>query len=177
MSHTDANTSPEAASDAGAFALLTISHEFGMDTSVHDSRKAAEAALLEYVRSWWADEVRNDDVPMPGDPMKAIDDYFMVHATYENYEITAPDYTEDSVPEVQEATTPEEGEVMATREEALASIQEALREQADKVCAMPHNGVVLRESAPIIDSLTQAYLALKSDATEPAPAPSDVPAP
>ena len=88
MTRTDTNPSPETASAMEAFAVLTISHEFGVDASVHDSRKAAEAALLEYVRSWWADEVRDDDVPMPGDPMKVIDDYFMVHATYEDYEIS-----------------------------------------------------------------------------------------
>lgn len=72
-----------------AAAVLAISHEFGVDTSVHESRKEAEAALLRYVEGWWEDETRGA-VPMPEDPAQAIEDYFLVHATYEDYEIETP---------------------------------------------------------------------------------------
>lgn len=86
----DTETTPaETASAVDACAFLVITHEFGMDTSVHDSRREAEAALAEYVRSWWVHEA-GEDTPMPEDPSRAIEDYFMDHAPYEDYEIATP---------------------------------------------------------------------------------------
>lgn len=82
-------TEQETASAVEACAFLVITHEFGMDTSVHDSRREAEAALLEYVRSWWATEA-GEDVPMPEDPAEAIEAYFLEHTPQEDYEITTP---------------------------------------------------------------------------------------
>ena len=82
-------TEQETASAVEACAFLVITHEFGMNTSVHDSRKEAEAALLEYVQGWWANEA-GEGTPMPEDPSRAIEDYFRDHAPYEDYEIATP---------------------------------------------------------------------------------------
>lgn len=68
-------------------AALAITHEHGVDASAHTSREAAEAALLEYVRAWWAVEA-GEGVPMPEDPSEAIEAYFLEHTPQEDYEIT-----------------------------------------------------------------------------------------
>lgn len=69
-------------------AALAITHEHGVDTSPHESQEAAEAALLTYVKDWWPTEA-GEGVPLPEDPAEAIEAYFMEHAPYEDYEITA----------------------------------------------------------------------------------------
>lgn len=79
----------ETASAVEACALLVITHEHGVDTSVHDSRRDAEAVLLEYVRSWWVHEA-GEDTSMPEDPAEAIEAYFLEHTPQEDYEITTP---------------------------------------------------------------------------------------
>ena len=80
----------EAAEDTvEACALLTITHEHGVNTSMHESRRDAEATLAEYVRSWWLSEA-GEGVPMPENPSRAIEDYFMDHAPHEDYDITTP---------------------------------------------------------------------------------------
>lgn len=83
-------TEQETASAVDACAFLVITHEFGMDTSVHDSRKEAEDALLEYVQGWWANEA-GEEAPIPKDPSEAIEAYFMDHAPQEDYEIRTPE--------------------------------------------------------------------------------------
>lgn len=79
----------ETESDVEPCAVLVITHEHGMNTTVHDSRRCAEAALLEYVTQWWPMEA-GPDVPMPEKPARAIEDYFMDHAPHEDYDITTP---------------------------------------------------------------------------------------
>lgn len=88
MNNTE-TTPMETASTVEACAFLAIKHEYGMDTSVHESRRDAEAALLEYVRSWWVHEA-GEDASMPEDPSRVIEEYFMDHAPYEDYEIATP---------------------------------------------------------------------------------------
>lgn len=74
---------------AGRACMLAITHEYGLSTSVHDSMQDAEAALLDYVQSWW-DAEAGEGVPMPEDPGEAIAAYFLSHAPHEDYNITAP---------------------------------------------------------------------------------------
>lgn len=75
--------------DVEPCAALVITHEHGVNTTVHDSRRGAEAALLEYVKQWWPMEA-GPGVPMPEKPARAIEDYFMDHAPHEDYDITTP---------------------------------------------------------------------------------------
>lgn len=65
---------------------LTITNEYGMDTFGHVSTQAAEAALLDYVKHWWAREA-GEGVPMPEDSAETITAYFMEHAPGEDYVI------------------------------------------------------------------------------------------
>lgn len=58
---------------------------------------------------------------------------------------------------------------MTTQEETQTAVLNALRTQVDRVSAMPNNGLVLTETAPIIASLAQAHWALKADISAPPP--------
>lgn len=78
-----------ASDDVQPCAVLAISHEYGLDTSMHDSPAAAQQALYDYVRAWWGDEA-GEGTPMPEDPAEAVCAYFETHAPGEHYSITTP---------------------------------------------------------------------------------------
>ena len=54
--------------------VLTISHRHGTDITVYAERSLADAALLEFVDAWWADEM--GDAEPPEDPDQRIAAYF-----------------------------------------------------------------------------------------------------
>lgn len=116
---------------------LTITNEYGADTFGHVSTEAAEAALLDYVKHWWAKEA-GEGVPMPEDPAETITAYFMEHAPGEDY-VIAPLVTfkaeaegealhgDDPMPEcpgLQEAIDAQaEADAEALAQEALAEAE------------------------------------------------------
>lgn len=66
---------------------LTINHEYGPDTTVHATLDGAEAHLLGFVKSWWADEI-GEATPIPADRHEAIAAYFD-QVSYESYSLVS----------------------------------------------------------------------------------------
>lgn len=74
--------------------LLKIDHDFGSTISAHRAREGAARALFEFVGHWW--EVEMEDLPMPKDRDKAIEEYFghlnqIGKEFYEIYEVDLRD--------------------------------------------------------------------------------------
>ena len=86
---TDTLTAPSTQSfGEGALFVVTITHQFGHNITVHRTEEGAFREVHGFVRDWWTDECQDELGDMPDDRMEAIGAYFVHREPEESYDIT-----------------------------------------------------------------------------------------